>query len=419
MAFLVYSPHMKPQKTVLKNGLRIVTVPMKDNPTVTVLILVEAGSRYETRANNGISHFLEHMCFKGTTTRENKEIAMEIETLGAETNAFTSSDYTGYYIKGKSRDVKKFLDIVSDVYLNSTFPEAEIQKERGVICGEVDMYEDMPNRKVHDLFGESLYGEQPAGMPVIGTKTNINKFTRTDFINYHKKHYTSGATAVIVTGDVKHTDIVKQVSELFKNIPNSPAIKKPSIKKITGNKIVTKKKITDQSHLLLGNRLPHAEHPDIAALTVATSILGKGMGSRLFIKLREEMGAGYYVYASMSVSNDGSDFLIGTGTESKRVDEVIKAINAEVQKMYREEILDSEITRAKELLIGHLYMGMESSDDIAMQVGYTEILHLKYKTLKEKEQEIRKVTKADIIRVSKKYFNPENFHLAQIGPMKK
>lgn len=217
---------MKPQKTVLKNGLRIVTVPMKDNPTVTVLVMVEAGTKYETPKNNGLSHFLEHMCFKGTVTRNYRDIASEIETYGAETNAFTSYDYTGYYIKGKSRDAGKFLEIVSDVYLNSTFPEAEIEKERGVICGEIDMYEDMPARKIHDIFAESLYGDQPAGMPVIGPKSNIMKFSRKDFIDYHKQYYNSGATAVIVAGDVKHADIVKQVTTLFKNIPNKSAIKK-------------------------------------------------------------------------------------------------------------------------------------------------------------------------------------------------
>jgi predicted Zn-dependent peptidase len=410
---------MKPQKTVLKNGLRIVTVPMKDNPTVTVLVMVEAGTKYETPKNNGLSHFLEHMCFKGTVTRNYRDIASEIETYGAETNAFTSYDYTGYYIKGKSRDAGKFLEIVSDVYLNSTFPEAEIEKERGVICGEIDMYEDMPARKIHDIFAESLYGDQPAGMPVIGPKSNIMKFSRKDFIDYHKQYYNSGATAVIVAGDVKHADIVKQVTTLFKNIPNKSAIKKQSIKKTIGKKAITKTKSIDQAHIVLGTRLPHAEHPDMAALTVASCILGNGMGSRLFLKLREEMGAGYYVRSSVNASNDVSDFTISTGTEVKRVPEVIRAIHTEVQKLQTEKIPDTDMSRAKEYLIGRLYMGLESSDDIATYVGYEEILHLKLKTPVEMEREIRKVTTADIMRVAKKYLDPKKLHVVQIVPGKK
>jgi predicted Zn-dependent peptidase len=406
---------MKTKKTILKNGLRIVTVPM-EAPTVTVLVMVEAGTKYENKKTNGLSHFLEHMCFKGTATRTTRDIAYQIETMGAETNAFTWYDYTGYYIKGKAQLMSQFLDIVSDVYLHSTFPEAEIEKERGVICGEIDMYEDMPHRKVQELLGTSLYGEQSAGMPILGPKENILAFTQKDFRAYHKKHYVSGATTVVVVGGITHTDVVKEVKKCFKMIPVGTPVKKPAIKKTTGDKVVTHNKKTDQSHIALGVRLPHALHPDMPALVITTALLGNGMGSRLFIRLREEMGSGYYVRAGLNRSNDISEMVISTGTEPKRVGEVTQAIYEEIAKISTEEIPESDIARAKEYVIGNMYMRYEATDDIAMTLGDTEILHIPHKTLSAIEKELRAVTVSDIVRIAKKYLRKEAFHYAIIGP---
>ncbi len=406
---------MKTKKTVLQNGLRIVTVPM-EAPTVTVLVMVEAGTKYENKKTNGLSHFLEHMCFKGTTTRTTRDIAYQIETMGAETNAFTWYDYTGYYIKGKAQLMPQFLDIVSDVYLHSTFPEAEIEKERGVICGEIDMYEDMPHRKVQNLLGVSLYGEQSAGMPILGPKENILAFTQKDFSAYHKKHYVSGATTVVVVGGVSHGDVVKEVKKCFRAIPVGAPVKKPAIKKITGDKVVAHNKKTDQSHIALGVRLPHALHPDMPALVITTALLGNGMGSRLFIRLREEMGSGYYVRAGLNRSNDISEMVISTGTEPKRVAEVTEAIYEEIAKISTEKIPESDIARAKEYVIGNMYMRYEATDDIAMTLGDTEILHMPHKTLSAIEKELRAVTVSDIVRIAKKYLRKDAFHYAIIGP---
>ncbi len=189
---------MKFSKKVLKNGLRVITVPMKDNPTATVLVLVKAGSKYEKKEINGISHFLEHMCFKGTVKRPKAiDISKELDTLGCQYNAFTSQEYTGYYAKSDARHFTKIFDIVSDIYLNSTFPEAEMQKEKGVIIEEINMYEDMPNRHVQDLMMELLYGDAPAGWNVAGTKKNILNMKRDDFVNYKKAHYLPEATVIV------------------------------------------------------------------------------------------------------------------------------------------------------------------------------------------------------------------------------
>jgi predicted Zn-dependent peptidase len=408
---------MKHKKTILNNGLRVVTVAKPDSPTTTVLVMVEAGTKYETEKTNGLSHFLEHMCFKGTANRASKEIAYEIETLGAETNAFTWYDYTGYYIKGASRHTAHFLDIVSDVYLHSIFPKEEIEKERGVICGEIDMYQDIPQRQAGTALQESLYGKQPAGMTILGPKENIMRFSQKDFIAYHKKHYTAGATSVVVVGNIDHTDIVRQVKRLFKELPKQSAIKKKKLSlKTTGESNIVIPKKTDQSHIALGVRLPSALHADMPALIVATCILGSGMGSRLFLRLREEMGAGYYVRASLSASDDGSEMGIVTGTEPSRVKEVLSAIFEEVETLYTQEISSSDIGRAKEYLVGTMYMGYEATDDIAYSLGHYDVLHLPLKTLAQREKEIRAVTVDDIRRVAKKYFKKDAFHKVVVGP---
>ncbi len=189
---------MKFSKKILKNGLRLVTIPMKDNPTATVLVLVEAGSKYEDKRVNGISHFLEHMCFKGTTKRPKAiDISKELDALGSQYNAFTAQEYTGYYAKSDAKHFHKIFDVVSDIYLNSTFPDMEMEKEKGVIIEEINMYEDMPNRHVQDLFMKLLYGDQPAGWNIAGEKSNIVSMKRDDFVKYKNSHYLPEATVLV------------------------------------------------------------------------------------------------------------------------------------------------------------------------------------------------------------------------------
>jgi predicted Zn-dependent peptidase len=407
---------MKPKIKTLKNGLRIVTLAMPENPTVTVLTMVEAGTRFETRDTNGLSHFLEHMCFKGTQKRGNREIAYELEAMGAETNAFTWYDYTGYYAKARAKLFPRLLDVVSDVYLNSTFPTTEIEKERGVICGEIDMYEDMPPRRVGELFNESLFGDQPLGYTVLGPKENIKKFTQADFKKYRDAHYIAEKTVIVVVGNINESEVVKQVSEAFKTIKAGKIISKKKVTTTSGDNILVKEKKTDQSHIVVGLRTVPLGHPDSDAINVMTGILGSGMSSRLFLKLREEMGAGYYVRAGQSSSDDIGDFSISTGTEPKRAMEIISAIMSEIKKIKTERVGDAELAKVKEYMTGGIYMGNESTDAIAYHLGSEAILHQPLKMPRDIEHDIRAVTADDVLRVAKKYLKPEKFHLAIIGP---
>ena len=309
---------LKAKKKVYKNGLRVVTIPMKDNPTVTVLVLVGTGSDYEQKEINGISHFLEHMCFKGTTKRPSVQvIAHELDSLGCQYNAFTGSEYTGYYAKGDSKNFKQMFDIVTDVYLNSTFPETEMEKEKGVIVEEINMYEDMPASHVQDLFTEVLYGDQPAGRSTLGTKENIYKMVRDNFVNYKKTHYVAENTVVIVSGNITSEEVYKEITKYFKDVPVNKSGKKPKTKDSQDKpNILIKYKETDQTHFVLGVRTFDLFDKRNTTLSMLAGVLGAGMSSRLFTKLREEMGVAYYVRAYNQASLDHGAFQISAGVNN-------------------------------------------------------------------------------------------------------
>ena len=411
---------MKYTKKILKNGLRVVTVPMKDNPTVTVLVLVEAGSKYETKEINGISHFLEHMCFKGTVKRPKAiDISKELDSIGSQYNAFTAQEYTGYYAKSDAKHFKKIFDVVSDIYLNSTFPETEMQKEKGVIIEEINMYEDMPNRHVQDLMMELLYGDQPAGWNIAGEKKNITGMKRDDFITYKKAHYLPEATTIVVSGHVTEKEVMKEVLKVFgKIVPGKKSKKLKVVEKQEKPEVLLKFKKTDQTHFVLGVRTYDLFSKKNAVLSLLGGVLGGGMSSRLFQKLREEMGVGYFVRAYNDVYTDHGFFQVSAGVDNKRIEEVIYAVLEECRKLMREVVSEEELNKVKECLIGNMKLSLESSDDIANFYGGQELLKKEIKSAEEKAKELRKVSAKDIKKLANEIFKDEKLNLALIGPFK-
>jgi predicted Zn-dependent peptidase len=409
---------MKFSKKVLNNGLRVITVPMKDNPTVTVLVLVETGSKYETKEINGISHFLEHMCFKGTKKRPKAiDISKELDALGSQYNAFTAQEYTGYYAKSDARHFRQIFDIVSDIYLNSTFPEVEMQKEKGVIIEEINMYEDMPQRHVQDLMMRLLYGDQPAGWDIAGPKENILKMKRDDFISYHKKQYLPEATVLVVAGQVTEKQILKEVNKIFGAVLRGNKGQKVKVKETqTKPEILVKFKKTDQTHFVLGVRTYDLFDKKNPILSVLGGVLGGGMSSRLFVKLREEMGVGYYVRAYNDVYTDHGFLQISAGVDNKRIDEVLKAILEECRKLKNIKVSEEELTKVKECLIGNMKLSLELSDEIANFYGGQELLKKEIKDAPDKAKEIRKVTADQIQALAQDIFVDKNLNLALIGP---
>jgi len=408
-------------KKTLKNGLRIVTVPMKENPTVTVLVLVGTGSDYETKKINGISHFLEHMCFKGTIKRPTSQtISHELDALGCQYNAFTDHEMTGYYAKGDAKNFKQIFDVVTDIYLNSTFPETEMEKEKGVIIEEINMYEDMPQRHIQDMFQEVLYGDQPSGWNIAGTKENVKNMVRDNFVNYKQAHYVAKNTVVIVAGNVTNDEVYKEVNKYFKNVHTTKSGKKVKIKDIQSkSKVLVKFKETDQTHFVLGVRTFSLFDKRNSILSVLSGVLGAGMSSRLFAKLREEMGVAYYVRAYNDASLDHGSFQISAGVNNSRTEEVLKEILKECILLTRELVNDKELNKVKSLLIGNTKLSLEATDDIANFYGGQELLKKEIKTLEEKIKEIEKVTANDIQKMAKIIFKDKNLNLAIIGPFKK
>ncbi len=411
---------MKFSKKVLHNGLRVVTIPMKDNPTATVLVLVEAGSKYEDKKVNGISHFLEHMCFKGTAKRPRAiDISKELDTLGSQYNAFTSQEYTGYYAKSDAKHFHKIFDVVSDIYLNSTFPSAEMEKEKGVIIEEINMYEDMPQRHVQDLIMKLLYGDQPAGWNIAGEKKNILGMKRDDFVNYKKQHYLPEATVLIVAGKVTEKEVINEAKKLFGKLERGKKSAKIKVKEIQKNpEVLVNFKKTDQTHFVLGTRTYGLFDKKNAALSVLGGILGGGMSSRLFQRLREEMGVGYYVRAYNDTYTDHGFFQVSAGVDNKRIEEVIKAVLEECNRLKTEKVGEEELNKVKEYLTGNMKLSLESSDDIANFYGGQELLKRELKSAEEKAEEIRKVTVKQIQELAKDIFKNEKLNLVLVGPFK-
>ena len=403
---------------VLKNGLRLITVPRRDTPSVTVMVLVEAGSKYERAGENGISHFLEHMCFKGTVKRPKPmQISAELDALGAQYNAFTSYEFTGYYAKVASTNVRKAIEIVSDLYLNPTFNPKEIEREKGVIIEEMNMYEDLPNRKVQDDATALLYGDQPAGRSVLGTKEIIRGVNRKDFLAYRSEHYLPQSTIVVVSGSFREKDIVREVERHFNTLTHAVKRKKEPVRDTQhAPRVFVRSKKSDQSHVVIAFRgYPVTSAKSYAAMLLA-SILGGTMSSRLWQVVREKLGAAYYVRAGHEALTDHGVFEISAGLDTSRITEVLRAITGEISKLKRSPVSKEELSRSKDSIIGRFLLSLERSDDLAEYYGLQEVIKGSILTPEQYNRAIRRVSADELRAVAREIFVTAHMNLAVIGP---
>lgn len=408
---------MKFQKHTLPNGLRVIVVPAHDNPSTTVMVACETGSNYESKKENGLSHFLEHMLFKGTAARPSAfSVSSELDSAGAESNAFTSSEVTAYYAKSEKRHWRKLLEVISDIYLNPTFPAADLEKERGVIIQEIGMYLDLPQRHVWDVLAKLVYGNTPAGRTVAGTKENIQKFTRQDFMAYHRKHYVASKTIVTIAGDVAPKAAVEEVTKIFGTLSQvEKRGKEKVVEKQDKPRFLLEKKKTDQTHMVMAFRsFPAQDKRSIQAMLLM-GVLGDGMSSRLFQRLREEMGACYYVRTHHEALTDHGLATIATGIDPKRAEEVVKAVIDECQRLTYEKISDKELQKAKDYLVSHMYMALETTDALATFYVYEEIAGGAVRNPQEFEKEVRKLTAEELLEIAKELFRDERLNLAVVG----
>ena len=411
---------MKHKKTTLKNGLKIITAPMRETQTVTVMVMIGVGSRYESEKEAGLSHFIEHMFFKGTQKRPTTlMISEELESIGGEFNAFTAKDKTMYYVKVDAKHIGTAMDVLSDMYLNSKMEEEEIKKEKGTIIQEINMYEDFPMRKVEEVFEEMLYPKNNLGREIAGSKKTVSSFRRQDFLSYMKKFYVANDTVVAVAGNFDEKKIIKEIGKYFSKMLTGKKTKISAVEeKQKKPEVKIKFKKTDQTHLVLGVRAYKRNHKDRYALALMSIILGGGMSSRLFIEVREKRGLAYYVRTGIETYEDVGYVSVSAGVEHKNLAETIKVILAEYKKISQEKVNEKELQKAKDFVKGRAVMGMESSDEVAMFFVDQEVSNGKISTLEEKFELIDKVSVGDILRVAKDVFKEKSLNLAVIGPHK-
>ncbi len=411
-----------PQKTKTDNGLRIITIPQKSTKASTLLVLVATGSKYEKKEISGISHLLEHLLFKGTKKRPSPlKIAEPLDQVGGVYNAFTGQEYTGYYIKVRKDHFSLALDMLSDIFLNSQLDPKEIEKEKSVVKEEIKMYYDHPMHHVQSLWTKLLYGDQPAGWDIAGTQESVQGISRKDILEYFKNQYISAKTLVCVAGNFPFSvaETKEKIKKSFLKTAERNILKKPPVVESQKEpEALIEQRKTDQTHLCLGVRGCNLLSEQRYGQKVLAVILGGMMSSRLFTKVRQEMGLAYYVSCE-SFSDPDTGFLMArAGVDNQKAEKAVSAILKEFIKIRHQGVSLKELEKAKENLKGKMALSLETSDALASFYGIQEIMENRFLTLKEIYDKINKVDRKSISRIAENIFKPENLNLALIGPAK-
>jgi len=397
-------------------------VPQNNTETVTVLVLAGTGSKYETKEISGISHFLEHLFFKGTKKQPTPKILAEtLDKVGGIYNAFTSEECTGFFAKVEASHFELVLDWVSDILLNSLFPKEEIEKEKGVIIEEINMIYDHPMNYVNTLWTKLLYGDQPAGWDIAGKKETVSKITRQDIVDYTDNHYTASNTVVCIAGKINELEGLAKTKKYFSKINNKQSLAKLKVIEDQDKpECLIHYKKTDQSHFCLGVRGYNLFHPQKYSQELLAIILGAGgmMSNRLFTEVREKLGLAYYIRTEADANTDTGFLVTNAGVDNMRVEKSISTILKEYKKISQTKVPASELKKAKDNIKGKMAIYLETSDAQSNFYGLQEILERKIMTPQELFREIDKVSQNDILKVAKDIFQPEKLNLALIGPFK-
>lgn len=404
----------------LANGVNVLAV---DNPAAqaaTVLVLVKTGSKYETRKESGLSHFLEHMFFKGTAKRQTPvAVAEPLDLIGGVYNAFTSEEYTGYFAKVDRSHIKLAVDWVSDIFLNSTMPSRELEKEKGVIIEEQNMRRDAPMMHIESLWQKLLYGDQPAGWDIAGTKESIEAMSRGDLVSYMKEQYVGANTVVCLAGNLGRSGALAQVKRDFAKVPKAPCRVKPGVVEFqTDPNVLVEYRKTDQTHIALGVRGYNLFHKDRVAQELLAVVLGGMMSSRLFVEIRERLGLAYYVSTSSDSNPDTGCLVTSAGVRNANCHKAVSQILKEYKKVRLRGVSAQELRKAKENTKGKLALSLEASDRKATVFGLQQLLEGRTYDIEEMYDMIDGVRRSDIHRVARDIFRPEKLNLALLGPFK-
>lgn len=406
------------KKAILDNGLRVITAPVQGTNTVTVLVLCGTGSDYEKKEEGGISHFLEHMFFKGTADRPNPEaVKHELDGMGSLSNAFTSHETTGYYIKAAKIYEDKAIEILADIYKNSLLDGEEIEREKQVVIEEMHLDRDTPSTYIWRLWEKLLYGDQPAGWDIVGEEKTVRGLSRRHLAEYFGHQYVAGNTAVIVAGNIDEEKTVKKIKELFSDIRHSPPRLKPPVKETQNSPhILAEDKKTDQTHIIVGFRGYDAFNDNRYTADLLATVLGGSWSSRMFSRVREKLGLTYSVFSGSENYSNRGYVITYAGVAHENVEKALRAILEEYAKIRDEAVGENELRRTKDFIKGRMMMALEASNAVASFVGGEEMLTGQPLTPDEIFAKVEAVTAADMTAIAKNLFRSESLNLTVLGP---
>ncbi|MBW4055649.1 MAG: insulinase family protein [Proteobacteria bacterium] len=401
--------------TTLDNGVRIVTQNIGYMHTVTTGIWVANGTRHESPVDNGVAHFIEHMLFKGTKRRSAHQITREIDSMGGILNAFTGHEYVCYYAKVLAKFLPNAVDLLADIFLNSTFPLDEIERERKVVLQEIKMRDDAPDEFIHDRFHQNFWRGQLLGMPVLGSEETVTGLTRMSILSHKMSRYRPQDIIIAAAGNVRHDELVAILAPLFSDLfsPWQPKLNDAFLH--AGKEVNLIEREMEQTLVCLGTRSLRYDHQDRYALFLLTTILGGGMSSRLFQEIREKKGLAYSVYSYIISHADSGALVVYAGTEKGHCLEVLEIAQREMSRLVTEEVPQDELDAAREQLKGKTLMSLESSDSLMMRLAKNEIYHQKQQTIEDVLANYDLVNSSDLQRVSQELIRSEFLHLEAMG----
>lgn len=403
--------------TTFDNGVRLVTQQVPGMHTVSLGIWVSNGTRQEEPESNGVAHFIEHLLFKGTERRTARQISREIDSIGGMINAFTGYEYVCYYAKSLSRFLPQIADMLSDIFLNSTFPLEEIEKERNVVLQEIKMRDDAPEESIHDRFQTSFWQGNPLGRPILGTQDIIGAITRDAIIGHKDKWYRPSEIIISAAGGVSHQQLVDLLSVSFSSLksgePRRSVIK--SDNSINGNLLEISERDLEQTLVCLGTCGLSASDPGRYALVLLNTILGGGMSSRLFQEIREKRGLAYSVYSYLTSYSDAGTLSVFAGTGRGSSKEVVGIVLDEMQRLKFEAVALDELDAAREQVKGKILMSLESSDSYMSRLARSYLYFGRYQPLDEVMAGFDAVTGSDIMMISERIFQESSLNIQLMG----
>ncbi|HBO84731.1 MAG: zinc protease [Deltaproteobacteria bacterium GWC2_42_11] len=404
----------KIQKTRLENGIHVITEEVHDFQSASIGIWVNIGSRDEMENENGVSHFIEHLLFKGTEKRSARDIAREIESVGGILNAFTGREYTCFYAKVLGDDIPLAIDLLSDIFLNSRFAQKEVEKERLVVLQEIKMIEDTPDDLVHDIFAANFWKGHSIGMPVIGSADIIKSIKRDAILRYFRNAYLPHTVIITAAGNLKHSKLVRLLRRSFEEMECRPFNRKIKQAKPAPFLVLERKKL-EQVHICLGVPSPSQSEPARYKAYLLNTILGGGMSSRLFHEIREKRGLAYSVYSYLNLYLDAGALVVYAGVSKDNTKRTIDLILKEVGKLRREPVSQDELNIAKEQLKGGMLLGLETTENRMTKLARDEIYFKRTVPIREIIREIEKVTQDDLMELASDMFANGSIGMVAMG----